>query len=69
MQHKNYSLTAYADTGFPKFMEGYRTLQHVRRTAHDLINDGYREIEIKLENTNQIGYFGAIRELIETIRA
>lgn len=66
---KNYSLTAYASTGFPKFWENYKTLALARSTARQALKDGYNMIEIKLELPNKAGYFGALRELVEVVQA
>ena len=66
---KNYSLTAYASTGFPKFWENYKTIELARSTARQALKDGYNTVEIKLELPNKMGYFGALRELVEVVQA
>lgn len=60
-----YSLMAYANTGFPKFMDSYKTLTQIRKVAACLIKDGYTMIEIKYDSKTP----GAFKDLIETIRA
>lgn len=66
---KMYSLTAYPTSGFPKFMDSYKTLTQIRKVAADLIKDGYAMIEIKKDQKMPSGYFGIQRDLIETIHA
>ena len=60
-----YSIMAYADTGFPKFMDSYKTLAQVRKVAAELIKDGYTLVEIKYDSKIQ----GAFKDLIETVTA
>lgn len=64
-----YSLKAYQTTGFPKFMDSYKTLTQARKTANELIKDGYHAVEILYDKPSPSGYFGVTRDLIAIVRA
>ena len=70
MKTKYYALKAYAHGSiFPKFMDSYKTLTQIRKTANSLIrDDGYHTVEIMRDVLNAPGYVGIRRELIETIK-
>ena len=66
-----YALHAFGFPGhpFPKFYDSHPTLTHARKTARDLIRDGWREVEILRDLPRKPENFGIEREHIETINA
>ena len=64
-----YSLRCYAQTGFPKFIDAFGTLAVARKWAAQALKDGYVTVEILRDQPNKIGYFGAERDLVDTVTA
>jgi hypothetical protein len=63
-----YSLTCYAYSGFPKFMDSFKTLTLARAWAAQALKDGYQMVEIKRELPST-SWLGVERVLIETLDA
>jgi hypothetical protein len=64
-----YALLCYPSTGFPKFIDSFKTLALARSWAAQAIRDGYCSVEILRDQAMPSGYFGIERDLIDTIQA
>lgn len=68
MRARYYALKLYANTGFPKFYDSYKTLKQAQQVAKNAISEGfYHTVEIFKDLPQKPGYFGIEREVVETV--
>ena len=66
-QPRYYAIKCYGYTGFPKFMDSFKTLTLARQWATQALKDGYHTVEILREQPRKPSYFGVDRDLIDTV--